>query len=177
MAFKNTKKKLKEVGFILQKGLRDELAAQKHNATGALSRGIKASIIGRHDLADFENLTLSMMSSVSYWRAVNNPKFAQKPNFVAIKKWVSVKGLPPSAAVPVFRKLQRNYGKPYVLWQEGNSLRRTNFAGYVANKFSKRVATTLAPAIGKDVANKIGSMFKAQGSDVTLAAKNLFKSL
>lgn len=168
MAFKNTKKKLKEVGFILKKGLQDELAAQKHNATGALSRGIK------HHIKD---LTVSMMSSVSYWRAVNNPKFAQKANFLAIKKWVRVKGLSPSAAVPIFNKLKSHYGKPYTVWQEGNSLRRTNFAGYVANKFSKKVATTLAPAIGKDVANKIGSIFKTQGSDVTVAAKNLFKSL
>ena len=90
----------------------------------------------------------------------HNAKFAQKPNFGAIKKWVSVKGLPPSAAVPVFRKLQRNYGKPYVLWQEGNSLRRTNFAGYVANKFKAKIVNTLAPAIGKDVAKLIGDSFK-----------------
>tara|TARA_Y100000361_G_scaffold127255_1_gene121581 strand:- start:161 stop:640 length:480 start_codon:yes stop_codon:yes gene_type:complete len=149
--FKHTKRKLTEVGFILKRGLQKELSAQKHNATGRLSRGIK------HHIKDF---TLSMMSPVTYWKAVNNPKFAQKPNFGAIKKWVSVKGLPPSAAVPVFRKLQRNYGKPYVLWQEGNSLRRTNFAGYVANKFKAKIVNTLAPAIGKDVAKLIGDSFK-----------------
>ena len=34
-----------------------------------------------------------------------------------------------------------NSKQPYVLLTEGNKLpRRTNFAGYVANKFSKEVA-------------------------------------
>ena len=149
--FKHTKRKLTEVGFILKKGLQDELAAQKHNATGTLSRGIK------HHIKDF---TLSMMSPVTYWKAVNNPKFAKQANFNAIRKWVSVKGLSPSAAVPIFNKLKSHYGKPYTVWQEGNTLRRTNFAGYVANKFSKKIVTTLAPAIGKDVAKLIGDSFK-----------------
>jgi hypothetical protein len=51
--------------------------------------------------------------------------------------------------------LRKGYGQPYVFWTEGNSLRRTNFAGYVANKFSKEVAKKLAPSIGKDVASMI----------------------
>tara|TARA_R100001443_G_C3361638_1_gene179174 strand:+ start:4086 stop:4619 length:534 start_codon:yes stop_codon:yes gene_type:complete len=177
MEFKNTKNKLKEVGFILKKGLQDELAAQRHNATGRLSRGIRASIIGRHELADFENLTLSMMSSVSYWEAVNNPKFATVPNIETIKRWVSVKGLPARAAYPILKKLKGFYGEPYAYWTEGNNLRRTNFAGYVANKFSKKIANKLAPAIGKDVAEAIGEYLKRNNKDVTLAGKNLFKSL
>ena len=49
----------------------------------------------------------------------------------------------------------------YVVYQEGNAtLRRTNFAGYVANKHSKEVAAKLAPSIGVDVANMISEQIK-----------------
>ena len=60
----------------------------------------------------------------------------------------------------MFKKLRGFYGKPYVYWTEGNSLRRTNFAGYVANKFSKNVASKLAPSVGVDVANMIAKKIK-----------------
>jgi len=168
MAFKNIKKSLVEIGFILRKGLQDELKAQKHNATFRLSRGIK------YHIKDF---TLSMMSSVTYWKAVNNPKFARVPNFQAIKRWVTAKGLPEKAAYPILKKLKGFYGKPYAYWTEGNNLRRTNFAGYVANKFSQKIANKLAPEIGKDVAEAIGKHLKENNKDVTLAGRNLFKSL
>lgn len=161
--FKHTKRKLTEVGFILKRGLQKELAAQKHNATGRLSRGIK------HHIKDF---TLSMMSPVTYWKAVNNPKFAKKTNIETIRRWVAVKGLPDSAAYPIFQKLTNNkntnrrgyYGQPYAYWTEGNDLRRTNFSGYVANKFKAKIVNTLAPAIGKDVAKLIGDSFKTPKS-------------
>ena len=39
--FKHTNITLREVGDMLRKGLQDELKAQKHNATGRLSRGLK----------------------------------------------------------------------------------------------------------------------------------------
>ena len=103
---------------------------------------------------------LNVTSSVDYWKAVNNPKFAKKPNLTAIQSWVRAKGLPLNSAVPIFRKLKSHYGKPYVYWTEGNNLRRTNFAGYVANKFSKKVADKLAPSIGVDVANMIAKQIK-----------------
>ena len=45
-------------------------------------------------------------------------------------------------------------------WTEGNNLRRTNFAGYVANKYKKEVASKLAPSIGVDVANMIAEQIK-----------------
>lgn len=168
MELENTRKKLTEVGFLLKKGLQDELKRQKHNATGRLSRGI------RHHVKD---LTLSMMSSVSYWKAVNNPQAAKKPNFLAIKKWVSVKGLPASAAVPIFRKLQDYYGKPYIIWKEGNRLHRTNFAGRVANKHSGQIADKLAPSIGKDVATKIGKEFGSKGKGVIIGGKGFIKAI
>ena len=149
--FKKTLKELKVVGQMLKVGLQKELIAQKHNATGRLSRGLNYEVKGQ---------TLNVTSSVSYWKAVNNPKFAKTPNFREVLKWVQVKGLPVSSAESIFKKLRGFYGKPYVYWTEGNNLRRTNFAGYVANKFSKEVAIKLAPSIGADVASMIREKIK-----------------
>ena len=152
--FKHTNITLREVGGLLRVKLQDELKAQKHNATGRLSRGLKYNVIKRG------MSVLNITSSVDYWKAVNNPKFAKKPNFSAIVKWVRAKGLQMSSAEPIFKKLQGFYGKPYVYWTEGNNLRRTNFAGYVANKYKEEVASRLAPSIGVDVANMIADQIK-----------------
>jgi hypothetical protein len=149
--FKKTLKELKVVGQMLRVGLQKELIAQKHNATGRLSRGLNYEVKGN---------VLNVMSSVSYWKAVNNPKFAKSPNFREVLKWVQAKGLPVSSAEAIFKKLRGFYGQPYVYWTEGNNLRRTNFAGYVANKFSKEVANKLAPSIGADVASMIREKIK-----------------
>ena len=151
---KHTNITLREVGNMLRVKLQDELKAQKHNATGRLSRGLKYNVI-KKGLS-----ILNITSSVAYWKAVNNPKFAKVPNFREIVKWVQAKGLPLSSAQSVLRKLKSHYGKPYVYWTEGNNLRRTNFAGYVANKHSKEVAAKLAPSIGVDVANMISEQIK-----------------
>ena len=43
--FKKTLKKLKSAGEMLKVGLQKELIAQKHNATGRLSRGLKYNVI------------------------------------------------------------------------------------------------------------------------------------
>jgi len=153
--FKKTLKELKGVGQMLKVGLQKELIAQKHNATGRLSRGLSFQVKGD---------TLNVMSSVSYWKAVNNPKFAKTPNYNAIASWVRAKkGIEatPAAITRVYAKiLRKGYGKPYVFWTEGNNLRRTNFAGYVANKFKSKVAGRLAPSIGEDVANMIREKIK-----------------
>ena len=149
--FKKTLKKLKGVGKMLKVGLQKELIAQKHNATGRLSRGLRSEVKGT---------TLNIISSVSYWKAVNNPKFAKTPNFREVLKWVQAKGLPLSSAQPIFKKLRGVYGKPYVFWTEGNNLRRTNFAGYVANKFKSKVAGELAVSIGEDAASMIREKIK-----------------
>ena len=153
--FKKTLKELKVVGQMLKVGLQKELIAQKHNATGRLSRGLNYEVKGT---------TLNVMSSVSYWKAVNNPKFAKTPNYNAIASWARAKkGIEATSAsiTRIYAKmLRQGYGKPYVYWTEGNSLRRTNFAGYVANKFSKEVAVKLAPSIGADVASMIREKIK-----------------
>ena len=154
--FKKTLKELKVVGQMLKVGLQKELIAQKHNATGRLSRGLKYHVV--------KGTTLNVISSVSYWKAVNNPKFAKTPNYNAIASWVRAKkgiDATPAAITRIYAKmLRKGYGKPYVYWTEGNSLRRTNFAGYVANKFKKDVAKELAPSIGADVASMIREKFK-----------------
>ena len=149
--FKRTNKTLIEVGFMLRKGLQDELKFQKHNATGKLSRGLRYHI---------KNNVLSMMSSVSYWKAVNNPLFAKIPNLSAIESWMKSKSMTGSAA-PILRKLKnKGYGKPYSVWTEGNRLRRTDFAGYTARKFKDKIVDKLAPSIGKDVADMIAEQIK-----------------
>lgn len=155
---KRTNKTLIEVGFMLRKGLQDELKAQKHNATGKLSRGLKYHI---------KNNVLSIMSSVSYWKAVNNPLFAKIPNLNAIQRWMNVKGLKGSAA-SILRKLKSHYGKPYSFWTEGNKLRRTDFAGYTANKFKDKIVQKLAPSIGKDVADMIAEQIKKNNPTINV---------
>ena len=82
---------------------------------------------------------------------------------------VSVKGLPARAAYPILKKLKGFYGEPYAYWTEGNNLRRTNFAGYVANKFRKKIAKKLAPSIGKDAADMIRDKFKKINNNVIKA--------
>jgi hypothetical protein len=153
--FKKTLKKLKGVGKMLKVGLQKELIAQRHNATGRLSRGLRSEVKGT---------TLNIISSVSYWKAVNNPKFAKTPNYNAIASWARAKkGIEATSAAitRIYAKmLRKGYGKPYVFWTEGNSLRRTNFAGYVAKKFKGKVAKELAPSIGKDVASMIREKIK-----------------
>ena len=151
MKLKRTDKTLIEVGFMLRKGLQDELKAQKHNATKKLSRGLRYHI---------KNNVLSIISSVSYWKAVNNPLFAAIPNLNAIQRWMNVKNLKGSA-VAILRKLKnKGYGKPYSFWTEGNKIRRTDFAGYTAKKFKDKIVQKLAPSIGKDVADMIAAQIK-----------------
>ena len=151
--FKHTNRTLHEVGKLLRKGLQDELKFQKHNATGALSRGLKYNII-KKGLS-----ILNVTSSVAYWKAVNNPSFAKIPNLQTIAKWMSVKNIRGSAAA-IVRKLKSHYGKPYVYWTEGNALRRTDFAGYTARKYKDEVVKKLAPSIGVDVANMIAKQIR-----------------
>ena len=153
MYLKNTYKKLSKVGFMIVKGLRQELKDQQHNATHKLSNSLKPKVKGKSGVMD-------IITSKLYWKAVNNPAFAKPANINEIKKWLSAKGLPVSSAPAITKKLKNNYGKPYVYWTEGNNLRRTDFAGHTARKFSAKVAVELAPAIGQDVADMIKKAIK-----------------
>lgn len=157
MRWKNTNDAFSSVGGIVVRGLRQELIDQKHNASGRLSRGLKKS-----KMFNIKNgKAINIVSGVSYWKAVNNPKFAKKPNHSAIASWVQKKGLPLSAIAPIFRKLSnRGYGKPYVYWTEGNSLRRTNFAGHTANKHKKKVVEAIGKGAVKDVVKMVRASIK-----------------
>ena len=84
MKFKHTNRTLTEVGILLRKGLQQELIDQKHNATGRLSRGLKYHV-------DKKINAVNVFSSVSYWKAVNNPIFAKIPSYNAIASWVRAK--------------------------------------------------------------------------------------
>ena len=138
---------------MIVKGLRQELKDQQHNATHKLSNSLKPKVKGKSGVMD-------IITSKLYWKAVNNPAFAKPANINEIKKWLSAKGLPISSAPAITKKLKNNYGKPYVYWTEGNNLRRTDFAGHTARKFSAKVAVELAPAIGQDVADMIKKAIK-----------------
>jgi hypothetical protein len=151
---KHTYKKLSQVGFMIVEGLRKELEEQKHNASNKLSNSLKPKVEGKSGI-------MNIITSKLYWKAVNNPKFAKKANLSQIRKWVTNKGLPISAAGNILNKLlKKGYGKPYVYWTEGNNLRRTDFAGHTARKFKSKVAEELAPAIGDDVADMIRKQIK-----------------
>ena len=179
--FKHTNITMHEVGNMLRKGLQDELKFQKHNATGRLSRGLKFTVRKK-------GLTLlNLTSSVDYWKAVNNPAFSKIPNLRTIVTWMGQRNIGGgmSAAIAILKRLSNgkkegetaNYGnrsyssngglevqemrQPYVVYKRGNAIpRRTNFAGYVANKFSKKVANKLAPSIGVDVAKMIAEQIR-----------------
>tara|TARA_R110000824_G_scaffold36113_6_gene112538 strand:- start:844 stop:1308 length:465 start_codon:yes stop_codon:yes gene_type:complete len=150
MKLTNTNKSLERVGVLLRKGLKQELKDQKHNASFKLSRGIRYHI---------KNGMLSMMSSVSYWKAVNDPKFAKVPNIRAIVRWMKQKGIGGSATA-ILEKLKSHYGKPYASWTEGNSLRRTNFAGHTKQKYKKDVVNIITDGVVKDVIKNIKNNFE-----------------
>ena len=165
---KHTNITLREVGDLLRKKLQDELKFQKHNATGRLSRGLKYNVI-KKGLS-----ILNVTSSVAYWKAVNNPAFAKIPNLNTIQRWMKQRNIKGgiSGAIAILSRIKtsgygnRNYPDnsmrdAYVVYQEGNYIpRRTNFAGYVADKHSKEIAAKLAPSIGIDVANMISDQIK-----------------
>jgi len=155
MKLKYTSKALESIGIMLRKGLQDELKDQKHNASGKLSRGLRYQIKGN---------TLNVISSVSYWKAVNNPSFAKIPNLNEIKRWLNAKKsngslVEPEGGSDANRILRRIV--PYRFYEEGNSLpRRTDFAGYTARKFKAKVLKELSLAVGKDVASVIRTQIK-----------------
>ncbi len=166
--FKRTNKTLNNLGKTLRKGLQDELKFQKHNATGALSRGLKYNVVKKGIS------TLNVTSSVSYWKAVNNPAFARVPNLQTILKWMKQRNIPNSVriAIKILGRLENeghsnraypdnNMKNPYRYWTKGNSIpRRTNFSGYVVNKFKKKIIEELSPSIGKDIGDMIAKQIR-----------------
>ena len=96
-------------------------------------------------------------------------KFFKSVSLRAILKWVKIKGFAKgneiNAADRIFYRMmvkpyKNAYGKPYVLWTDGHSLRRMNFEKFVALEYKGKVADKLAPSIGVDVANMIAKQIK-----------------
>ena len=165
---KRTNKTLNNLGKPLRKGLQDELKFQKHNATGALSRGLKYNIIKKGIS------TLNVTSSVSYWKAVNNPAFARVPNLRTTLKWMKQRSISGGvrAAIKILERLKfeghsnraypnNNMKNPYRYWVKGNNIpRRTNYSGYVVNKFKKKIIEDLSLSIGKDIGDVIAKQIR-----------------
>ena len=164
----NTYKKLNDAGNVLIKGLQDTLEAQKHNATNALSNSFKKD-------RKQKSLTLNVITNKKYWKIVNNGKAAFKPNVDEIEKWVAAKGLKGSGssgspstmqqrgiALRIAKNIQRKGipSKPYVVWTEGNNLKRTDFAGVTKEKKKNEVAEELSTGVVKDVISMIRSEIK-----------------
>lgn len=166
MKLKHTKRNLTGLGRILILELRKELKEQQHIASGKLLNSFKSKkAVYNHWSEDGETehhaLFLDIISLVSYWKAVNDPKFAKDYNYNEIKKWVIQKRIDPKAAGRIYKKLiKKGYGKPYVYWSEGNTIERTDFAGIVARKNKEKIANKLAPSVGVDVALMISNKIK-----------------
>jgi|TARA_R100000084_G_C4541990_1_gene96020 hypothetical protein len=153
MKLKHTTRKLNDFGRTLILAIRKELKQQQHIASGNLLRSFKSPRA--------KNGVLNIMSSVGYWKAVNDPKFAKNYNYNEIKKWVIAKRIDPKAAGRIYKKLiNKGYGKPYVYWSEGNTIERTDFAGIVARNNKEKIAQELAPSIGVDVALMISEQIR-----------------
>ena len=162
LKFKHTNRTLYEVGKMLKTGLQKELKNQQHVATGKLINGLKYHVNKKESI-------LRMFSPVKYWRTVSNPKFFKSVSLRAILKWVRIKGFArgneESAAQRIWYRMmvkpfKNAYGKPYVMWTDGNSLRRMNFEKFVALEYKKKVAEKVAPSIGVDVANMIAKQIR-----------------
>lgn len=156
MKWKNTYKKLNAVGDILIRGLQDTLRFQRHNATGKLSRSFKKE-------RKQKSLTLNVITNKKYWKIVNNGKAAFKPNLAEIYRWVMVKGIKAAGlgqmgiAKRIARRIQKKGipSKPYVVWTEGNNLKRTDFAGVTKEKKKKEVAKQLTGGVVADVVKMV----------------------
>ena len=158
MKWKSTYKKLNAAGDILIKGLQDTLRVQKHNATHKLSNSF------RKDRKQ-KSLTINVITNRKYWKIVNNGKAAFKPNLAEIYRWVMVKGIKAAGlgqmgiAKRIARRIQKKGipSKPYVVWTEGNNLKRTDFAGVTKEKKKKEVAKQLTGGVVADVVKMVRS--------------------
>jgi hypothetical protein len=163
MKLKKTNKRLRAIGQSLVKGLRDELKAQKHNATGNLSRSLMASYrYGDRIKSDTIKLDIITNLSKNYWKVVNKAsRWTFKASYAAIAKWVKIKGINQNATGAIYKKLtERNYGKPYVVWQEGNTLRRENFAGFALSKQKDQIMREIKSGVKGDVIDSIRESIK-----------------
>lgn len=163
MKLKKTNKRFRAIGQSLVKGLRDELKAQKHNATGNLSRSLMASYrYGNRIKSDTIKLDIITNLNKNYWKVVNKAsRWTFKASYAAIARWVKIKGINQNATGAIYKKLtESHYGKPYVVWQEGNTLRRENFAGFALSKQKDQIMKEIQSGVKGDVIDAIRESIK-----------------
>lgn len=129
--------------------IRAELIAQRHNATGA---GI-ASIA----IEEVEEGKEWVITGANYLYWVNyGRRPGAWPPMAAIRAWVQAIGLPSTAAFPIARSIaaKGTPGQPYVVWTEGNALRRKNFVGQVVEDNKARISQEIGKAFSVRVFEK-----------------------
>jgi len=165
MTWTNTNDAFSSVGGIMLRGLKEELKFQKHIATGKLSRGLKKSKMFNIKNGKGVNIT----STVDYWRIVSNPKNFKGVSLNQILKWVRVKGFAKGneteAANRIWKRMMINplgnaYGKPYILWTDGNSLRRMNFEKWAVKQNKDKIVEQIEKGVIKDVVKMIKTTIK-----------------
>ena len=116
--------------------LRKELQTQQHIASGALAASLRMAKDGDDYIVTGRNY--------SYW--VNFGRRAgSMPPIRAIANWVEIKGLPTEAIWPIAKSIAKKGtpGQPYVFWQEGNSLKRTDFVSDTIERCKERIKDDL----------------------------------
>jgi len=116
--------------------LRSELQKQQHIASGALAASLRIAKDGNDYVVIGRNY--------SYW--VNFGRRAGSlPPIRAIANWVAIKGLPKEAVWPITKSIAKKGtpGQPYVVWQEGNSLKRTDFVSDTIERCKERIKEDL----------------------------------
>ena len=117
--------------------LRAELQKQQHIASGAMA----ASLRIEKDENDYVVTGLNYSYWVNYGRAAG-----KRPPIAAIANWVNIKGLPKEAVWPIANSIaiKGTPGQPYVVWEEGNKLKRTEFIEDTLTRCNDRITEDLA---------------------------------
>ena len=117
--------------------LRAELQKQQHIASGAMA----ASLRIEKDENDYVVIGLNYSYWVNFGRAAG-----KRPPIVAIANWVNIKGLPKEAVWPIANSIANKGtpGQPYVIWEEGNKLKRTEFIEDTLTRCKDRITEDLA---------------------------------
>ena len=129
--------------------IKAELIAQRHKATG---KGLNSI---RLEEVEAGKEWIIVGANYLYW--VNYGRAPGKmPPLAAIRAWVVAIGLPRKAAYPIARVIAMKGvpAKPYVMWKEGNALKRTNFVGEVIEKNKERIVAELTKRVEINIFEK-----------------------
>ena len=123
---------------FLVNALKAELARQLHNATGAASESIH---IEKSGLLEWSIIGNSYLYWINFGR-----KPGKWPDIKAIKQWVEIKNIGSEEDVDTIAfliaraiKEKGSPAKPYVKWDAGNSLDRTDFVTRVLKDHEQEI--------------------------------------